>query len=123
MQTTQWARLQQDVDCGLRRGAWYPTVVLGWTRVLLDVHGKRRSVPFHYLEIVENRPDYWTVVRRAGNATLIPERWAKGYVVCPSCSYRQLPIGRPAKLRCDHCQEVHEVAWDKPYLGVVSNDN
>ena len=123
MPTPLWARLREDIDCGLRRGAWYETVARGWTEVLLDVHGKRQAVPLRYLEIVSQRPDRWTVVSRASNAAVIPERWAKGYAVCPSCRYRQLPMGRPARLRCDHCHDVFEVAWNQPYLGAISDGN
>ena len=115
--------MRQDIDCGLRRGAWYQTVVRGWTEALLEVHGKQRSIPLRYLEIVPMRPDWWTIVSHAGNATVIPERWAKGYAVCPRCSYRQLPIGRPSKLRCDDCNGVFEVAWNKPYLAATSDEN
>jgi hypothetical protein len=118
----QWARLREDVDCGLRRGAWYRTVVRSWTEVLLEVHGRRKSVPVQYLELEAKRPNSWTVVTNASNAAVIPERWARGYAVCPRCSYRQLPVGQPSSLRCDDCGGVFDVAWDKPYLTPMSGN-
>ena len=123
MTELQWARLRRDVDCGLRRGAWYRTVVRGWTEALLEVHGTRRSVPLRYLELMPERPDWWTVVANASNASVIPERWAKGYAVCPRCSFRQLPIGRPSTMRCDDCLGVFAVGWNKPYLTSSMHDN
>jgi hypothetical protein len=120
---TLWARLREDVDCGLRRGAWYQTVARGWTEVVLDVHGQRRSLPLRSLEIAATRPNHWTIVARARNSAVIPERWSRGYAVCPCCSYRQLPMGRPGRLRCDGCHDVFDVAWDQPYLRAVADSN
>jgi hypothetical protein len=123
MADQQWARLREDVDCGLRRGAWYQTVARGWTEALLEVHGKQRSVPLRHLELVDVRPNWWTVVSGASNASVIPARWAKGYAVCPQCSFRQLPVGHPSRLRCDDCSGVFDVAWNKPYLSTLGEDN
>jgi len=123
MPDQRWARLREDVDCGLRRGAWYKTVVRGWTKAQLEVYGMQRTIPLRYLEIVDARPDWWTVVAHAKNASVIPDRWAKGYAVCPRCGFRQLPVGRPATLRCDDCLGVFQVAWSRPYLGARSEGN
>jgi hypothetical protein len=116
MNSVQWARLSRDMDCGLRRGAWYRTIAVGSAEVALAVHGKTRSISRNALEIVSTKPTRWTVVANAGNATLIPARWARGYAVCPNCRMRQLPMGRPQLLRCDGCNGLFEVAWDEPYL-------
>lgn len=123
MPITGWARLSRDVDCGLRRGAWYETVALGRSEALIAVHGQQRFLPLVYLEIVADPPTHWTVVAQATNATVIPARWAKGYAVCPACRYRQLPMGRPPTLRCDDCQKLFDVAWDQPYLGRIADGN
>ncbi len=123
MPGTGWARLRQDVDCGLRRGAWYETVALGRTEALLAVRGQQRFLPLRHLEIVSDRPTDWTVVAQASNAAVIPPRWAKGYAVCPACRHRQLPMGRPPRLRCDDCQGLFDVAWDRPYLGRIADQN
>ncbi len=123
MPVTGWARLRRDVDCGLRRGAWYETMALGRTEALIAVHGQQRFLPLRHLEIVSNPPTHWTIVAHASNATVIPARWAKGYAVCPACRHRQLPMGRPPRLRCDDCQGLFDVAWDHAYLGQVVRQN
>ena len=116
MPADRWARLSDDIECGLRRGAWYRALARNWTEALLEVHSEARRVPLEQLEVVDERPDRWTVVARASNARVIPSRWSRGYAVCPNCTYRQLPIGRPTRLRCDECGHVYDVAWDEPYL-------
>ena len=116
MNAEQWARLSKDLDCGLRRGAWYRTVSVGTSEVALAVHGQTRSVARGSLEIVASRPTRWTIVSNARNAAVIPARWARGYAVCPSCRMRQLPMGRPRRLRCEGCNGLFDVAWDEPYL-------
>jgi hypothetical protein len=116
MSKTRWARLCQDVDCGLRRGAWYRATNLTQSEVVVQVNGRQKSVPLRHMEITADRPTRWTVVANAGNADLIPRFWAKGYAVCPNCTYRQLILGRPQAMRCDDCEGLFEVAWDQPYL-------
>jgi len=116
MSQTQWARLREDVDCGLRRGAWYRAVSIGQSEVVLDINGQHRVFPLRYVEVSATRPARWTVVSHAGNANVIPSFWAKGYAVCPQCRYRQLPLGRVPSMRCDECDGLFEVAWDQPYL-------
>ena len=111
-----WARLSQDVDCGLRRGAWYRTVYVGLAEVSLIVHGKERAFDRDTLEVIDTPPYRWTVVTGAANTTVIPPRWSKGYVVCPSCRMRQLPLGQPEVLRCERCNGLFEIAWDEAYL-------
>jgi len=37
MAEAQWARLQADVKCCLRRGAWYRVIRLGAREAVLDV--------------------------------------------------------------------------------------
>lgn len=115
MPIERWARLSDDIDCGLRRGAWYRAIARGWTQALLEVHDERRMVPLEVLELTDQRPDRWTVVAQAANAAVIPNRWSRGYAVCPNCTYRQLPIGRPSRLRCDECGHTYDVAWDELY--------
>jgi hypothetical protein len=73
------------------------------------------------LELVATRPAQWTIVSRARNSAVIPARWAKGYAVCPSCRYRQLPIGRPQAMRCDDCCQRFDIAWDQPYLAAFDD--
>ena len=116
MPAEQWARLSEDIDCGLRRGAWYRAVSVSPSEVLLLVHGKEKPFARDTLEVIDSPPFRWTLVTGASNAGLIPVRWGKGYVVCPGCRMRQLPLGRPQVLRCERCNGAFEIAWDEPYL-------
>ena len=116
MPGAQWARLREDVDCGLRRGAWYSVVSVSESEIVLAVRGKNRPYPLRSFEVVTVPPNRWTIVSHAGNSPLIPARWAKGYVVCPNCRWRQLLLGRPQVLRCEGCDGLFEIAWDEPYL-------
>ena len=104
----QWARLQTDVHCSLRRGAWYRVTAIDGL-----------EVPSFLLKIASTPPRSWTVVptppgaTRAAAASLGPQ-----YAVCPSCRERTpLPLkGRPRTLDCARCRGVFEVAWNEGYL-------
>ena len=115
MPAEQWARLCEEVDCGLRRGAWYRVVSVGPSEVAVSVCGEKRPVSRQSLEIVTTPPPRWTVVAFSRKVA-VPTRWARDYAVCPSCRTRQLPVGQPNKLRCDRCNGLFEVAWDESYL-------
>ena len=123
MQTACWARLREDVDCGIRRGAWYETVSTGQFEISLAVHGQERTFSRDTFEIVASRPTRWTIVAHASNAAVIPARWAKGYAVCPQCAMRQLPMGRPQILRCEGCNGLYEVAWEETYFDTGGGQN
>lgn len=116
MPETMWARLCEDVDCGLRRGGWYRTATVEPNRIVLLIHGKQQLFPRHLFEVAYAAPTRWTVVAQARNSARIPTRWSRGYAVCPKCRWRQLLWGRPPSLRCEACFEAFEVAWDEPYL-------
>src|SRR5947199_7140155 len=61
----QWARLNADLSCGLRRGAWYRVVRLTPDEAVLQVPRREQvRVPRHYVETLSNRPRHWTVVPR-----------------------------------------------------------
>src|SRR2546430_5875341 len=56
-----WARLKQDVSCGLRRGAWYRVVGLTPDDAVLQVPRRERvRVPRRYLQTLFSRPRHWT---------------------------------------------------------------
>ena len=118
MPKTLWARLSQDVDCGLRRGGWYPAVSVGRTEVVLRVRGKHQAFRRFLLEVSPIGPTRWTIVTNAGNSDQIPAQWSRGYAVCPSCRWRQLLLGHPSTMRCEGCYEEFEVDWDEIYLKV-----
>ncbi len=116
MPELQWARLQTDVDCHLRRGGWYRVIRLAPLEVLLDVNRKPLSVPRPFLQIAPTPPRRWTVVPRPRRAPRLPDSWGARYGVCPSCRNRMPLDGQPASLRCQRCNGLFEVAWDEAYL-------
>lgn len=90
----RWARLAGGVLHPLRSGAWYPVLSVDGTEVVLAVHQKSVSVPIARLEIVDARPDQWTLVTR---------EWGAPYLVCPNCAER-VPLVAPAeRLGCPRC--------------------
>lgn len=114
MPPVRWARLSRDVECGLRRGAWYRATGLTRSEVVVRVNGEHRTVPLRHMEITADRPTSWTLVRGGGRARALSAFWARGYAVCPRCSHRQLLAGYPSSMRCDECDRLFPVSWDPP---------
>jgi hypothetical protein len=114
MASEQWARLCEDVCCGLRRGAWYKVVFAGTKHVAVDAEKLRVCLPRRVLEIVDERPALWTVVIHTHESYSFPPDQGRHYVVCPSCRERQMPVGRPWALRCQKCNGLYEVNWYEP---------
>jgi len=112
-----YARLREDVNIRLRRGAWYRVLKLQDLKAVLDVNGKPRSVATALLEIVKRPPPRWTVVsQRPDGARKAPVSFAERYGVCPSCGERAALPRRVERLRCGNCKWEFEVAWDEMYL-------
>jgi hypothetical protein len=111
----QWARLQADVNCRLRRGGWYRVLWLAPVEAVLDVNASPVPVLIPFLEIRHSPPRRWTVVPRPANAVNMPPNWGPEYVVCPSCRHRQQLTGHPKRLSCGHCQVEFAVAWEEHY--------
>lgn len=113
----QWGRLVADVDCSLRRGAWYRVTAIGELQAIVDIGRKPQAVPSFLLEIVSAPPRRWTVVPRPEGAVQMPQAWTQ-YAVCPSCRERAaLPVrGRPRTLTCDRCRGAFEIDWTEGYL-------
>jgi hypothetical protein len=57
-----YARLRENVNIRLRRGAWYRVLKLQDLEAILDVNGRPRTVATALLEIVKQPPPRWTVV-------------------------------------------------------------
>jgi len=114
----QWARLQVNVNCQLRRGAWYRVIRLAPREVVLEVDRKPLPVPRPLLQLTSTRPRRWTVVPRPHNAVGLPPSW-NDYAVCPSCGDRAPLERRPTSMRCLRCNGLFEIAWDEPYLATV----
>ena len=113
----QWGRLQADIDCALRRGAWYRVTAIGGLEVIVDVGRKPQSVPSYLLQIVSAPPRRWTVVARPAGAVGMPRDWTQ-YAVCPSCRERAaLPARRrPRSQTCERCRGSFEINWTEGYL-------
>ena len=65
-----WARLRVDVNCALRRGAWYRAVRLTPSHVDLEVIRERVSVPRRLLQTLFAKPARWSVVSGAETLTV-----------------------------------------------------
>jgi hypothetical protein len=118
MSATQWARLTADVDCELRRGAWYPVTRVSATEVVVDVNRRPTPVPRTILHLNAHPPTAWTVVPRprAASVDRLPSGWGDVYAVCPNCRERARLDHHPTHLRCHRCNGYFPVAWDERYL-------
>ena len=116
MRSEQWARLREDVYCGLRRGAWYRVLFAGHEFVAVDVERERLLIPRDVLEFAAVRPAVWTVVLHTRESVSFPPHRGKRFAVCPNCRLRQVPIGHPRMLRCQRCNGLYEVGWQHPIV-------
>ncbi|HUK22315.1 MAG TPA: hypothetical protein VLV45_12270 [Gemmatimonadales bacterium] len=115
---SSWARLRSDGPFPLRRGAWYRVSDATEIMVELEVHGDTIALPTTLFDVVDRRPDRWTVVPRPRNALLLPPpSWGEQYGVCPSCAHRVPLFGAPLTLSCKRCESSFAVAWDEGYFG------
>ncbi len=115
MAPNKWARLREDVYCGLRRGAWYKVLFEGTNHVAVDAVQERVLVPSHILEIVDARPALWSIVQHTPDSFSFPPENGRRYAVCPNCQQRQAPpSGRPFTIRCQQCNGLYHVDWYRP---------
>ena len=112
-----YARLREDVNLRLRRGAWHRVLKVEGLKAILEVNGRKVLVAAPLLEIVKRPPPRWTVVTQGpANARKAPPALAERYGVCPSCGERAQLRKRVRRLRCDSCKYEFDVAWDEAYL-------
>src|SRR6267378_1143516 len=114
-EVAQWARVRGDMNCHVRRGAWYGVLHLTPDEAILDVVRRPFSVPRSSLQIVLLQPQRWSVVARPSDAVMVPLSWGSRYAVCPGCCTRTSLQGHPTEIRCSRCEHVFAVAWDDPY--------
>ena len=112
----KWGRLVVNVNCALRRGAWYRVARIRSLEAILDVNRKPLVVPHYLVQIVTQPPRRWSVVPRPKRARELPEEWGPHYGVCPSCRERCALPGHPRRLECVRCHGEFDVAWDEGYL-------
>ncbi|HVH68828.1 MAG TPA: hypothetical protein VM716_13245 [Gemmatimonadales bacterium] len=113
----QWARLRVDVNCRLRRGAWYRVAGLRAGEAMLDVNRHPVPVPRTSLKIVTKPPQCWTVVSLPRDAKGLAAMWGGRYAVCPSCRNRAQLKGTPSEMRCSRCIKTYRVAWEEWFMG------
>jgi len=110
---TQWARPRDDVNRGLRRGAWYRVIALTPREVVVDVNHSARTVPREGVEIVATPPQRWSVVSRPSDAVHLPVDWGDWYALCPTCRNRTPIKGHLATLRCPRCAGLFQIGWEE----------
>lgn len=114
----QWARLQVDVNCRLRRGAWYRVTDLTAAEATLDVNRRQVLVPRASLKIASTPPQHWTIVTRPRDAKGLSAQWGDRYAVCPGCRNRAQLKGAPHGMRCPRCGNMFRLAWEEWFIGV-----
>jgi hypothetical protein len=107
----QWAQLQGEYPCPLRRGAWYRVVNTSTLEVVVDVHKKPIRVPRRHLRLADQPAQVWAVVERTSPSPRGSQPVGSRHAVCPSCRERVPLEGRPVDLRCPKCNELFVVAW------------
>jgi len=112
----RWGRLQLDVDCKLRRGAWYRVVDVQGMEVVVDVNQRPLQVPRYVIEVVSTPPKRWTVVPMPRPNPRVPKEFTPRYAVCPNCRERMPLPGKARSLRCDRCRGIFDVDWQENYL-------
>jgi hypothetical protein len=111
-----YARLRENVNLRLRRGAWYRVLHLADMDAVLEVNNRPRKVLRALLEIVKRPPPRWTVVTQPlDGPRKAPPGLEQPYGVCPSCGERASLPHRVRKLRCPYCKWEFPVGWDEPY--------
>jgi hypothetical protein len=111
-----WARLRVDVNCALRRGAWYRVIQLTKDTATVDAIRDRVSVARRLLHTAFEPPSRWTIVPLPKDAMRVPPEWGDRYAVCPACHTRRQIKEFPLDLRCPHCRGLYGIAWDERYL-------
>ena len=113
----RWGRLQLDIDCNLRRGAWYRVLDVQGMEIVVDVNQRPLPVPRFAVEIVSTPPKRWTVVPSPRRQPRVPKEFMPRYGVCPNCRERAPLRGQVRTLRCDRCRGTYDVDWKENYLG------
>ena len=119
MPTRKWARVLESGAHGLRRGAWYPVVNdTNSAIVVLDVAKKNVPVDRATLELADEKPDKWSVVKW-DPAKPMPRRISQQnlpltYAVCANCRARAELRTTGATLECPECKKTSDVDWVNP---------
>lgn len=114
-----WARVQGEVNCELRRGAWYRVAGLTPAEAILEVNRRHVPVSADVVKIVSRPPRAWAVVERPRDATRLPATWGHRYAVCPGCRNRAALKRALQNMRCLRCDRTFPVAWHDWISGTV----
>lgn len=114
VEPTQWARVRGDVNCRLRRGAWYRVRAVTQNDVVVDVHGDPRLIERPMVRLAQARPVRWSVVSRPVDAAQPPASWGARYGVCPACQTRAAIESLATWRRCDQCHGLFPIDWNEP---------
>jgi hypothetical protein len=96
----RWARLRMNIRNTLRRGGWYQVLSAGAEEVVLQVRGAPTILSRDVVEIVDTRPETWSMV---------PIQWGGPYLVCPDCAERVRPAAVSARFPCPRCRKSFTV--------------
>ncbi len=113
MEAPQWARVKGDVNCSIRRGAWYQVLRLTPDAAILEVGQRSLNIPRELVQIAPIRPRRWSVVRRPYDAVDLPLSWGSRYAVCPTCRARMPLSHEQVELSCGRCGETRAVDWSE----------
>jgi hypothetical protein len=111
-----WARLQADLNCNMRRGAWYRLLKVQGLAAVVEVNRKPVPILRAFVQISQSAPRRWTVVATPQTSKPLPPDLGAQYAVCPSCRDRVPLRGRPSRLLCERCSVEFAVAWEEHYL-------
>lgn len=112
-----YARLCENVNLHIRRGAWYRVLMQDDLHATLEVNKRPMSVAKAMLEFVKRPPAKWTVVQqRASWIGTPPKGFTNEYAVCPSCTERATLAAGTKRMPCPSCKWEFDVAWDEHYL-------
>src|SRR2546422_11494882 len=112
----QWARVHGEMNCYIRRGAWYEVLRLTPEEVVLEVNRRPVRVERSALQIVPLRPQCWSVAARPRDSVDMPMGWGSPYVVCPGCSHRQDLSGHATQLLSEKSGGLCGIPWQVPNL-------
>src|SRR5256885_16081374 len=91
----KWGRLVVNVNCALRRGAWYRVARIRSLEAILDVNRKPLVVPQYLVQIVTQPPRRWSVVPRPNRARELPPEGGPPHASGPGSPARPALGGRP----------------------------
>jgi hypothetical protein len=117
MNERMYARLCENVNLHIRRGAWYRVLKQDDLYATLEVNKKAVPVAKAMLEFVKRPPAKWTVVQqRASWIGTPPTGFTSEYAVCPSCTERAPLAAGTKRMPCPSCKWEYDVAWNEHYL-------